>query len=103
ARYHCSRLATLQVFSIERGELEGRQVDPVQAPHVNRDHLLAARSEPLRERADPALAAEQMVKDLLVELVVHQVLGTCPQREALRGHEGPYHPSLAANRAVPEI
>jgi hypothetical protein len=66
----CLYFATLQLFSIHRGRGEGRQVDSVQAADIKGHHLLTARSDSPRERANATLAAKQVVNYLLVELVV---------------------------------
>src|SRR5262245_61574797 len=90
----------LQRAAVERRRLERADVDLVEAAHVDRDHLATLRRDPARERADPALRAEQVMDRLLAELIVPDVVRAGAQREPIGGDEDPERTALLADRAV---
>src|SRR5262249_55148345 len=95
-----SEAGALQAAAVEGRGVERRGVDVVEAAYVDRDHLVALRIGPARERAHAALRAEQVMDRFLAELVVLKVPGAGAQREARRRHERPQRAALLADRAV---
>src|SRR5262245_36555847 len=97
---YCALRLPLQATAVERRERERRDVELVEAAHVDCHHLAAVRRRSAREGAHPALRAEQVVDRLLAELVVPEIVRSRAQREMLRRHEGPERTALLADRAV---
>src|SRR5262245_47950313 len=97
---YCALRLPLQAAAVERRERERRDIEVVEAAHVDRHHLAALRRRSAREGGHPALRAEQVVDRLLAELVVLEILRSSAQREMLRAYEGPERAALLADRAV---
>src|SRR5262245_22282771 len=97
---YCALRLPLQATAVERRERERRDVELVEAAHVDCHHLAAVRRRSAREGAHPALRTEQVVDRLLAELVVLEIVRSGAQREMLRRHEGPERAALLADRAV---
>src|SRR5262245_34018167 len=78
---------TLQAPPVEAFRLERAGVDVVEAAHVHRHHLLAARRPAAGKRTDPALRAEEVVNGSLAELIIPHIVGAGAQRKLFRRHE----------------
>src|SRR6516162_5196459 len=68
-------LPPLQAASVEGSGREARNVQAVEAADIDGDHFAAAWLFSAGKRSHAALPAEQVMDGLLVELVIHQLVG----------------------------
>src|SRR5204863_1502781 len=93
-------MQALHVLAVERHQLERRDIDIVEAIHVDGEGLVAVWRESARERAGAAGLAEQMMDFLFAELVVRQRIVALDELELRRLDERPRRAALDADRAV---
>src|SRR3569623_1859101 len=86
--------------AVELLDVELEHVDTIEATRVDRDHRRSLRLLAARERLDPALLAEVMHDDVLVDRVLGQLILAGLLLELVGGQEGEQRPALAADRAV---
>src|ERR1019366_4330139 len=92
------RDALLPVASVEMVVLEPAQVHTLEASHIDVDTVgIGARNI---ERCDPAIRAEEMLRDFRVEGVGRDVIGRCDQPERGPLNDPVEVALLRANRAV---
>ena len=65
----------LQIFTVNWSDLQGIWIDTIQAADIDGDRFAAVGGFAAAERTHPAVAAEQVMDDFLVELVVAELLG----------------------------
>ena len=68
------RSLRLKFFAVVRCQGQRAEVDAVETADVDRDHLARARRGAAGEGLDPAFAAELMVNDLLVEIMISYLM-----------------------------
>src|SRR5580700_106291 len=94
------RAAALPIPPIDRRHRELRQLNAVDAAHIERNHVRAIRLGAAREHVDTAIIAELVADGVLVEQIFLQILLAGAQLKALRRHEGEVQALLGADRAV---
>src|ERR1700741_330026 len=86
--------------AVERLALERREIDIVEAAHVDRDHRLALGADPAREGLPAAGAAEEMMDAVLVELVFGKAVFALEQLELAWRREGEQQSQCLAVRTI---
>jgi len=88
-------------FAVERHQLEHRDIDIVEATHVDGEGLVRRfGARPRENETDAAGLAEQMMDFLFAELVVRQRIVALDELELRRIDERPNRAALDADRAV---
>jgi hypothetical protein len=91
---------SLEVSALEWDDWKSADIDVIQATDIDGDRITAVWRLAATKRAHAAMAAKQVVDDVLVELVVGQVVSAGLQLELICAREGPQCATLGADRAV---